>query len=97
MIGAFAYGWPLTKDPLAGVRARPVRAGADRQAADLGLDSRRLYGRAGREGLYSLNVGYAEIPRRFTEGANPVQSISSVHRAFGGTASALPTMNVSCA
>jgi len=37
--------------------------------ADLGLDSRRLYGQAGREGLYSLNVGYAEIPRHLTDGA----------------------------
>jgi hypothetical protein len=37
--------------------------------ADLGLDSRRLSGQAGREGLYSLNVGYAEIPRHLTEGA----------------------------
>ena len=33
---------------------------ADLWGADLGLDSRRLYGQAGREGLYSLNVGYAE-------------------------------------
>src|SRR5436190_8204840 len=43
---------------------------ADLWAADLGLDSRRLYGEAGREGLYSLNVGYAEIPRHLTEGAS---------------------------
>jgi len=43
---------------------------ADLWAADLGLDSRRLYGQAGREGLYSLNVGYAEIPRHLTEGAS---------------------------
>lgn len=43
---------------------------ADLWAADLGLDSRRLTGQAGREGLYSLNVGYAEIPRHFTEGAS---------------------------
>jgi len=42
---------------------------ADLWGGDLGLDSRRLYGRAGREGLYSLNVGYAEIPRHFTENA----------------------------
>jgi len=42
---------------------------ADLWGADLGLDSRRLYGQAGREGLYSLNVGYAEIPRHLTEGA----------------------------
>jgi len=42
---------------------------ADLWGADLGLDSRRLYGQAGREGRYSLNVGYAEIPRHLTEGA----------------------------
>ena len=42
---------------------------ADLWGADLGLDSRRLFGLAGREGLYSLNVGYAEIPRHLTEGA----------------------------
>src|SRR6185295_871178 len=42
---------------------------ADLWGADLGLDSRRLYGQAGREGLYSLNVGYAEIPRHLTDGA----------------------------
>ena len=43
---------------------------ADLWGADLGLDSRRLYGQAGREGLYSLNVGYAEIPRHLTDGAS---------------------------
>src|SRR5262245_7621351 len=42
---------------------------ADLWAADLGLDSRRLAGSAGREGIYSLNLGYAEIPRHLTEGA----------------------------
>jgi len=42
---------------------------ADLWGADLGLDSRRLYGEAGREGLYSLNVGYAEIPRHLVDGA----------------------------
>ena len=42
---------------------------ADLWGADLGLDNRRLYGRAGREGLYSLDIGYAEIPRHLTEGA----------------------------
>ena len=42
---------------------------ADLWGADLGLDSRRLYGQAGREGLYSLNLGYSEIPRHLTEGA----------------------------
>jgi len=43
---------------------------ADLWGADLGLDSRRLYGQAGREGLYSVNVGYSEIPRHLTEGAS---------------------------
>ena len=42
---------------------------ADLSAADLGLDTRRLFGQAGREGIYSLNIGYAEIPRHLTEGA----------------------------
>src|SRR6187551_106679 len=42
---------------------------ADLWGADLGLDSRQLFGQAGREGLYSLNLGYAEIPRHLTEGA----------------------------
>jgi len=42
---------------------------ADLWGSDLGLDSRRLLGRAGREGLYSLDIGYAEIPRHLTEGA----------------------------
>jgi MtrB/PioB family decaheme-associated outer membrane protein len=43
---------------------------ADLSASDLGLDSRRLDGQAGREGAYSLNFGYAEIPRHLTEGAS---------------------------
>ena len=42
---------------------------ADLVAADLGLDSRRISGQAGREGLYSLRVGYAEVPRHLTESA----------------------------
>jgi len=42
---------------------------ADLTAEDLGLDNRRLYGRAGREGLYTLRIGYQEIPRFLTEGA----------------------------
>jgi len=42
---------------------------ADLSGIDLGLDSRRLFGQAGREGLFSLNIGYAEIPRHLTEGA----------------------------
>lgn len=43
---------------------------ADLWGADLGLDTRRLLGIAGREGIYSLNVGYAEIPRHFLQGAS---------------------------
>ena len=57
---------------------------ADLWAADLGLDSRRLYGQAGREGLYSLNVGYAEIPRHLTEGA------STPFLGIGGSLLTLP-------
>ena len=41
----------------------------DLWGADLGLDNRRLFGRGGREGLYSYDIGYAEIPRHLTEGA----------------------------
>ena len=43
---------------------------ADLSGADLGLDSRRVSGQAGREGLYSLRIGYTEIPRHLTEGAS---------------------------
>jgi MtrB/PioB family decaheme-associated outer membrane protein len=43
---------------------------ADLRAADLGLDTRSLFGRAGREGLYTLRLGYSEIPRWTTEGAS---------------------------
>ena len=43
---------------------------ADLWGRDLGLDSRQLYGEAGREGIYSLRVGYAEMVRNFTEGAS---------------------------
>ncbi len=42
---------------------------ADLWAADLGLDNRRLLGQAGREGVYSVNLGYAEIPRNLADGA----------------------------
>jgi MtrB/PioB family decaheme-associated outer membrane protein len=42
---------------------------ADLTAEDLGLDNRRLHGRAGREGLYSLRIGYQEIARHLTDGA----------------------------
>jgi len=43
---------------------------ADLSGSDLGLDSRRLVGQAGREGIYSMRFGYAEIPRHLTEGAS---------------------------
>ena len=42
---------------------------ADISGSDLGLDSRRINGQAGREGLYTLRIGYAEIPRHLSEGA----------------------------
>jgi len=42
---------------------------ADLHASDLGLDTRSVFGRAGREGLYTLRLGYSEIPRWTTEGA----------------------------
>jgi len=42
---------------------------ADLTAADLGIDVRSIEAEAGREGLYSLWLGYAEIPRYFAEGA----------------------------
>ncbi len=38
-------------------------------ASDLGLDSRSLAAELGQEGLYTLRLGYAEIPRWFTTGA----------------------------
>ncbi len=43
---------------------------ADLWGEDLGIDSRRLYGESGREGRYTLRVGYSEIARNFTEGAS---------------------------
>jgi len=50
----------------------------DLSAADLGLDSRRLSGQGGREGVYSLDIGYAEIPRHLTEGAaTPFRGVGS--------------------
>jgi MtrB/PioB family decaheme-associated outer membrane protein len=42
---------------------------AELSAADLGLDIRTIEGEAGREGLYSMWLGYAQIPRYFAEGA----------------------------
>jgi MtrB/PioB family decaheme-associated outer membrane protein len=42
---------------------------ADLAATDLGLDTRAINAVSGREGLYSINLGYAEIPRWFADGA----------------------------
>ena len=42
---------------------------ADLQASDLGLDSRSLSVRGGREGLVALGLRYEEIPRYFGDGA----------------------------
>jgi MtrB/PioB family decaheme-associated outer membrane protein len=42
---------------------------ANLEAADLGIDIRSFEGQAGREGLYSMWLGYAQIPRYFAEGA----------------------------
>jgi MtrB/PioB family decaheme-associated outer membrane protein len=42
---------------------------ADLAATDLGLDTRTLAARSGREGLYTLRLGYADIPRYLSSGA----------------------------
>lgn len=42
---------------------------AELAADELGLDTRGLKAQAGREGLYSLNLGYTSIPRHFADGA----------------------------
>lgn len=42
---------------------------ADLSGTDLGLDTRELSARAGREGLYSLRLGYSQLPRHFGDGA----------------------------
>ncbi len=42
---------------------------ADLRAADLGLDTRSLWARGGREGLYALQLRYDELPRHFGDGA----------------------------
>ena len=42
---------------------------ADLEAANLGLDTRSLGINSGHEGLYSLHLGYAELPRHFADGA----------------------------
>ena len=56
---------------------------ADLWGADLGLDSRQLFGEAGREGLFSVNLGYSEIPRHLTDGART---------PFGGIGSSALTL-----
>lgn len=51
---------------------------ADLRASDLGLDTRSVFGRAGREGLYTLRLGYSQIPRHLTDGAaSPYLGIGS--------------------
>lgn len=42
---------------------------ADLSAADLGIGTRQLAAQVGREGLYSLSFGLAEVPRHFADGA----------------------------
>jgi MtrB/PioB family decaheme-associated outer membrane protein len=42
---------------------------ADVTATDLGLDTRQVTAQTGREGLYTLKLGYSEVPRHLTDGA----------------------------
>jgi MtrB/PioB family decaheme-associated outer membrane protein len=42
---------------------------ADLRADDLGIDSRSIDARSGREGLYSLRLGYRQIPRHVADDA----------------------------
>ncbi len=42
---------------------------ADLRATDLGLETRSLWARGGREGLYALQLRYDEMPRHFGDGA----------------------------
>ena len=42
---------------------------ADLSATDLGLDTRSLTATTGREGLYTLRLGYAQAPRHYFDGA----------------------------
>lgn len=44
---------------------------ADLAATDLGLDTRSLAARSGREGLYAFDLAYSELPRHFGDGAVP--------------------------
>jgi MtrB/PioB family decaheme-associated outer membrane protein len=53
-------------------------------ASDLGLDVRALQFDGGREGLYTLRLGYAEIPRHQADGA------STPFLGVGGTQLTLP-------
>ena len=53
-------------------------------ASDLGLDSRSLAAEAGREGLYSLRLGYTELPRHFSDTA------LTPFLGLGGAALSLP-------
>jgi MtrB/PioB family decaheme-associated outer membrane protein len=59
---------------------------ADLWGRDLGLDSRQLYGESGREGRYTLRVGYAELVRNLSEGA------STPFLGSGGTLLTLPAI-----
>ena len=57
---------------------------ADLVATDLGLGTRSLSAQSGREGLYSLRLGYAEVPRHLSEDA------ATPFLGSGGTALSLP-------
>ncbi len=53
-------------------------------AADLGLDARSLAAEVGKEGLYTLRLGYAEIPRYLSDDAR------SPFLGVGGSVLTLP-------
>ncbi len=55
------------------------------QASDLGLDTRALAAESGHEGMYTLRMGYAEMPRHFAEGAR------SPFLGIGGSVLSLPS------
>jgi MtrB/PioB family decaheme-associated outer membrane protein len=57
---------------------------ADLVASDLGIDTRWLDIQGGREGLFGLRFGYAEIPRYFADGAR------TPFRGNGGNVLTLP-------
>lgn len=51
---------------------------ADVSAGDLGLDSRTLSAESGREGRYTVRLGYSEIPRHLADGAmTPFRGVGS--------------------